>query len=207
MKKYKRILFFLHVLGLTAMAVLMALLPGEIPMHYNAMGEADRIGSKYEMLLFPLIAVIASTVFALAGRKKNGKVLLLTSAVLAGAVYALGIVFGAAALRSGHQVNVYRLTSVLVGVLIIVLGNAMPKAERNALFGLRTEWSMYNDEVWRKSQRYGGAAMMLAGAAMLLGALIFDGWINFIVMSAAVLAATIAGAKASKRFYDEEKAK
>src|SRR5699024_4530676 len=33
-------------------------LPSEVPAHYNALGEVDRWGSKWEMIILPIIAII-----------------------------------------------------------------------------------------------------------------------------------------------------
>src|SRR5690625_7494445 len=33
-------------------------LPSEVPAHYNALGEVDRWGSKWEMLILPIIATV-----------------------------------------------------------------------------------------------------------------------------------------------------
>ena len=65
------------LLGLSAVmaAVFLAFLPDTIPMHYNASWEVDRYGSKYEMLLFPGVALVLCVFFRFsqklpAGNKK-----------------------------------------------------------------------------------------------------------------------------------------
>ena len=58
-EKLWRTLFYI-LMGLPLVVTLAALLvlPAEIPMHYNAAGEVNRWGSKYEMLLLPLITLL-----------------------------------------------------------------------------------------------------------------------------------------------------
>ena len=43
----------------------------------------------------------------------------------------------------------------------------MPKAKNNAIFGLRTKWSRANDLTWKKSQRFGGVAIIITGIAII----------------------------------------
>ena len=74
-----------------------------------------------------------------------------------------------------------------MGVILILLGNAMPKVRRNTVMGLRTVWSLKNDETWKRSQRFGGASLMAVGAVMLLAAAFTKGAVCFGVSMGALL--------------------
>ena len=67
----------------------------------------------------------------------------------------------------------------------------MPKSDRNDSFGLRTPWSFSNDEVWRKAQRFGGRAMIVAGALTLIGGVVLP---TDLVMPAMVAILLVAAA-------------
>ena len=54
-----------------------------------------------------------------------------------------------------------KLIAVILCASFIPLGNIMPKAERNSLFGLRTKWSMANDRCWQQSQRFAGYVFVI----------------------------------------------
>ena len=58
-EKLWRTLFYI-LMGLPLVVTLAALLvlPAEIPVHYNAAGEVNRWGSKYEMLFLSLITLL-----------------------------------------------------------------------------------------------------------------------------------------------------
>ena len=99
--------------------------------------------------------------------------------------------------------NVMMWTMVFIGAVMAVMGNLMPKAKRNALFGLRTTWSMYNDETWAKSNRFGGAIMMVSGVITIAGALAFKEVTAFVIAISAVLSATIAATIYSYIVYKE----
>ena len=53
LKHSKIIITLLMVLPLAVTVAALFFLPDEMPAHYNAQGEVDRWGSKYEMLIFP----------------------------------------------------------------------------------------------------------------------------------------------------------
>lgn len=99
--------------------------------------------------------------------------------------------------------NVIKLTNIGVGTMLIILGNLMPKVKRNGLFGLRTSWSMENDEIWNKSQRFGGKAAVICGfATVLMTVLVPWEWCiaALMVFTMAFVAASIT---ASRKYYNE----
>ena len=44
----------------------------------------------------------------------------------------------------------------------------MTKAKRNTVVGFRTAWSMYNDNTWRKSNRFGAISIVVAGVLTII---------------------------------------
>ena len=46
----------------------------------------------------------------------------------------------------------------------------MTKAKRNTVVGFRTAWSMYNDNTWRKSNRFGAISIVVAGVLTIITA-------------------------------------
>ena len=98
-----------------------------------------------------------------------------------------------------------RVFSLVLGVLLIALGNVMPKARMNGLFGVRTSWSMSSDEVWRKSQRFGGFTAVAAGALLLANAMFLEGIANFLVFTVVTVAWSVASIAASYRYYKTER--
>ncbi|MBR4308305.1 MAG: SdpI family protein [Oscillospiraceae bacterium] len=62
----------------------------------------------------------------------------------------------------------FRLIPGSLGLLSIIIGNYMPKLKHNAYMGIRTPWTMYNDENWRASHRFCGKLYVILGLAMIL---------------------------------------
>lgn len=221
MKKYAYpLLTVLIALVLAASGVVIALMPGTVPVHYNFAGEIDRFGSKWEYIIFPAVAAVAGGVFVLAARqcgKKEEKESALTEKILLISALLEVVLFGGMGIFFMWKAAVYtagdlgprvdlgfvKVMSMGIGVLLIVLGNLMPKARRNSVFGVRTASSMANDEVWRKSQRFGGFSAVILGFGMVITGIFIDGLPHLILSGAAVMAwAAVCGWKA-KQFYKE----
>ena len=219
MKKLYAAVFIILLLCAAGTAVLLLLMPDTVPMHYNAVGEADRLGSKYENLLWPLLTLIMAAFFLLAARSarkksaESSEKLLLIGAVCTLAFFTLlGFYFMAKTLRTAPEADPQamlddslRFTGVGLGALLAALGNFMPKAKRNGLIGLRTKWSMANDRVWQKSQRFGGIVLMLTGLCMLLLSLFLPGMWNLLAWAVLIAAACVLSVLASRRYYREDK--
>ena len=67
--------------------------------------------------------------------------------------------------------NISQLVFGIIGMLMIVIGNLMPKLRMNAMIGLRTHWSMKNEVTWKKSQHIGGISFIIGGI-IIIGILI-----------------------------------
>ena len=57
MKNIRKVIYALIVLNLVVDAAFLVLAPDQVAVHFGASGEADRIGSKYEHLWFPALAL------------------------------------------------------------------------------------------------------------------------------------------------------
>ena len=56
--------------------------------------------------------------------------------------------------------------AIAVGLLLIVIGNSLGKFSQNGVVGIRTPWTLANEEVWVRTNRVGGWLIVLAGAVM-----------------------------------------
>lgn len=70
--------------------------------------------------------------------------------------------------------SIIQIINILVGIMLIPLGNIMPKVKRNGVFGVRTKWSMVNDTCWNLSQRFGGMSFVITGALIIVGSLMME---------------------------------
>ena len=166
MKIRKIVYFILMFLPLAVILIALPYLPEKIPAHYGFDNQVDRWGNKYEALLFPIISLLMG--YFLLGMAKlaakqeehgeNNKnvtiimgilVLILLNALN---VYSLYTSFNKVENLSFVSLDIGQLVFGIIGMLMIVTGNLMPKLRMNAVIGLRTHWSMKNEVTWKKSQ-------------------------------------------------------
>ena len=190
----KKIMWAISGLSLVGTAAALLFLPERVPLHYDLAGNIDRWGSKYENLIFPGIILLAALFWTLmiryfekkaegaaeekdrAEAKTNLRVLeiagIATSAMFTVMQAFLLCKAGREALSgaSGQTVDIGKVACLLMGVVFIVLGNFMPKTRRNSAVGFRISWSMYNDNTWRKSNRFGAFALTVAGVLTVVAA-------------------------------------
>lgn len=221
MKKLYSALYAVLLICVIGTVIFLILSPDRIPVHYNFAGEVDRIGSKYENLIWPGFAIGMGVFFLLMariqrkkGEKTNEKVLMIAGVCTLVFFTLLGFYFMLKALRYDPQAasqvsydDVNRFVSIGIGALLVVLGNIMPKMRRNAMFGLRTKWSMANDNVWQKSQRFGGITSVIAGFIMIILALFVPGIWNVVMMTIVIVIWLILCIVASHRYYLEDQDK
>lgn len=213
MKKLYAVMMTLVAVSAIGSAVLMVLMPNTVPAHYNFAGEIDRWGSKYENLLFPAITVLVGAAVAFIAKKTEKavpkRVLLWTGVCSILLLDVVGFYFMLRDLSAVPEMstnvadNAVKLMSIGVGIMLVILGNLMPKVKRNGLFGLRTSWSMENDEIWNKSQRFGGKAAVVCGFATVFASIFVPaGWciVLLIVFTAAFAVVSVA---ASHKYYNE----
>ena len=209
MKHPRRIYFGLTVLSVAVTAVFLALMPDTVPMHYDAAGVADRFGSKYENLIFPLCTAGMALLFALLDKlqQENRKVLAYTGTGMLVFFNALFAYMMWQSLRydtSAATTDINRFTAIAMGLLLILLGRVMPKAQRNSMFGLRTPWSTASDTVWQKSQQFSGVSAAVAGLLLCLVGAALNGTVVIIAMLAVLLLWGAVCTAASWYYYKQD---
>jgi uncharacterized membrane protein len=176
MRKWLPLALILIAYG--ASAVVWSRLPDELPVHWNASGEADRIGSKFEgALLLPTAALLMFGLFRVFPRidPRRANYAKFTDTyewvivLIIGFIVALHLLLLASAM--GVPIALDRAFPALFGLLIIGIGNLLPRARSNWWFGFRTPWTLSDEYVWARTHRVGGYAMMLGGATLLVSAL------------------------------------
>ena len=181
MNKKKTVCYILMYLPLVVVLIVLPHLPEKIPAHYGFDNQVDRWGSKYEALLFPVVSILMGYFLLgmakLAAKKEehgeNNKnvtiivgilVLILLNALN---VYFLYTSFNKVENLSFVSLDIGQLVFGIIGMLMIVTGNLMPKLRMNSMIGLRTHWSMKNEATWKKSQHIGGISFIIGGIIII----------------------------------------
>lgn len=204
-KKWIKILTFLPLI-LAIIAV--GFMDKKIPIHYDAAGNVNRWGSRYEIFVLP-IATFLITGFLLWMQKfaakqedygdNNEKYIDLTiiSCLIIFNVINIMIIYSGLAKLERFEfkgISFAQLILGLNGLLFIFLGNKMPKLKRNEVAGMRTKWSIANNLVWKKSQRSAGIILILMGIIFMIFPIISkleNAFIYFLIITALCVSAMI----------------
>ena len=206
-------------------------LPVEIPAHFDFVGNITRWGSKYELLIMPVILLLISfgSRFLLlhlrrkaeqAGSDKerqaaaaNAKVLgmvILSQTVILSCIQGLLLYNTVLALRRESFLSTVageKLMTVLCGALLLMLGDILPKCRRNGMVGFRLSWTKYNDLTWQKSNRFAGMMLVAAGALGIVSTVFAPKGYGMFLLSIYIMAAIVISTVRAWQVYREEKAK
>ena len=192
----KKIIWTLAVLPTIVTAVALKFMPDTVPLHYNFAGEIDRWGSKYEHFLMPALLIVFVVLMQVityfqekkiedeptpreqASRRNNIKVVRIVTIVFE--IFWLILICwmlwtskeNANLGTEQTATNIGQFIWIAMGILLVVIGNILPKSRMNSVIGVRTTWSMYNEETWSKSNRFGGIVLMVTGISMVITSLI-----------------------------------
>jgi uncharacterized membrane protein len=169
-------LFLLMLLA--AYLWLRAQMPALIPTHWNAQGQINGYSTPLKAVIVPMaiiagLALLTMLLPAISPRGYAIKPFASVFTIVMLAVQAF-VVFGAIGMLlngAGHPMRQPLATLVGVGLLCMVIGNYMGKLQKNFFAGIRTPWTLANDEVWERTHRMAGWMFMLAGLVTVVAAL------------------------------------
>ena len=215
MKKFKNTIICLILLSLIITGVSFMLLSDIIPTHIGIDGKPDQFGSKYFLLLFPLIMAILGLSMILVS--KYGKVSdnyrkysMLTGVIVETILFVINVVFIVYSLlyvEDSPGFDISKIIMIVMGLLFIIMSNFMPKIEKNRTLGVKTPWSMYNEITWQKTHRFAGFVGTIAGVLVLILGCFFKEMINSIILLSIVILYVVSITIASYIYYKKEKEK
>ena len=150
----------------------------QLPTHWGPAGNPDRFSDALPaLMIMPGILLLVSAVFAvvpylepLQDKLEGSQPLLRTVWVGMLVLLPLIEIFNAAPAFGWSMPNSIRLISV--GLLLMVIGNALPKSRPGFFVGIRTPWTITDTDNWIATNRLGGKLMMFGGLVIALSALV-----------------------------------
>ena len=186
----------LTILPILVGLILWNQLPDQIPTHWNQAGEIDGWSSKpFAVFGLPLIMVAAQwlcVLGTLADPKKANhpdKVLHLVFWIIPVLSVILNALTYATAL--GKEVRVEVITPVLVGLVLTIIGNYMPKCKQNYTIGIKIPWTLHSEENWNRTHRFAGWLWTFSGIVIMLSGFFGGAWIFLAVVLLMILAPMI----------------
>ena len=182
-------------------------LPETVPMHWNAHGQVNGWGPKWSLLLWgPGMMAAMVLMFAalpwLSPKKFEvdtfRSTYLYTMVVLVALMAYINLLILAAGL--GIMLDVSRAVLGGISLLLALMGNVLGKVRRNFYIGVRTPWTIANEQVWNATHRFAAKTFFAAGLAALAIAVIGA---PFWLAIAAILTGALTRAVYSLVFYKQ----
>ena len=185
--KNKKLFYILMFLPLAVSIVALLFLPDLIPAHYNIENKVDRWGNKYEILIFPVVTILFGQFLLFMAKiakkqelqgNNNERISLIVGIC---SLFIFNIISGVMIYSSLIKAEKLSFVSLgfeqilffLMGIVLTIFGNVIPKLKKNSILGFRTKHSMKNDEVWKKCQRTSGITTMISGILIIIFSFIF----------------------------------
>lgn len=176
MKQSKSSILLTVVSLLLSLAVFSSL-PEQIPAHWNVHGTVDRFAPKLTVFIFPGIIFLITILFQFMRRTdpnsdnydKFQREYHRYTFVIGLVFFAVQIMTIAAAFRMDFNVNL--IFCLGIGSLFIFIGNLLPKTKHNYFIGIRTPWTLADEQNWFRTHRIAGKIWVLGGLIVALTAL------------------------------------
>lgn len=171
----------------------------QLPIHWNAAGEADDFAPALTALLLPAgMLAILSAIFAAIPRIEPLQHKLEGSAPVLRASW-IGLILICFGIEAAVALPVYGINIgpaiplASAGLLLLLIGNALPKSRPGFFVGIRTPWAIIDTDNWIATHRLAGKLFIVAGlsiiaAAVLPLSLTFKTWmVTGLVLCAAII--------------------
>lgn len=169
-------------------------LPEEIPTHFNLLGQADGYNHKMSAIFgLPTLMLLMHwlLLFLMIKDPKSSNIsskiqLLIYWIIPFVSCLSMISIFGESL---GYSMMSGLLAQIFMGVVMIVIGNYLPKTHRNYIIGIRLPWTLENDENWRKTHRLAGKIWVLGGLLLFLNSFVqlYVYWVFFLTLLLVVL--------------------
>lgn len=150
-------------------------LPKEIPTHWGVNGEINDYSSK--LTAFLELHVVMFFLYLLLNitpkidpRKNNYKYFSKSYYQVTISLLILFFFINTSILFYGLGYNfpIGKLVFLFIGFIFMVLGNYLSQIRSNFFIGIRTPWTLSNENVWKKTHRFSGKLFFFAGLCMVL---------------------------------------
>lgn len=156
--------------SLVASAVLYPRLPEQMPIHWNIEGQVDDYAGRfwgafglpflnlalYLLILFlPVVDPKRANYARFTGFYRGFRIFM---TLFLGGLHGMTL-----SVALGRPVDVTLLVTLGVSALFVYLGNSLGRVRHNYFMGIKTPWTLANEEVWRRTHRLGGRLFVVAG--------------------------------------------
>ena len=204
----KKLLLFTSILILLSSlvgCVFWYQLPEKMPTHFNLLGQADGYNHKvFAIFGLPALMLLMHwlLLFLMIKDPKSSNIsskiqLLIYWIIPFVSCLSMISIFGESL---SYSMMSGLLAQIFMGVVMIVIGNYLPKTHRNYIIGIRLPWTLENDENWRKTHRLAGKIWVLGGLLLFLNSFVqlYVYWVFFLTLFFVVIIPSVYSYQLSK---------
>ena len=180
-------------------------LPEEIPTHFNLLGQADGYNHKvFAIFGLPALMLLMHWVllFLMVKDPKSSNIsskiqILIYWIIPFVSCLSMISIYGESL---GYSMMSGLLAQIFMGVVMIVIGNYLPKTHRNYIIGIRLPWTLESDKNWRKTHRLAGKIWVLGGLLLFLNSFVqlYVYWVFFLTLFFVVIIPSVYSYQLSK---------
>ena len=195
MRKGEKIALSIIVLSFIIAACSYPYMPEKMAIHWNAKGNVDSYGSRFEglfflpfllaglFLLFMAIPKIDPMKYNIEDFRKYYDNFIVLFFIFLLSVYLWSILW-----NFGVEIRINAVIPVGVGILFFYVGILLENAKRNWFMGIRTPWTLSSEDVWNRTHKIGGKLFKVLGLVVIFG-IFFQKYVLFFFLVPLLLVA------------------
>lgn len=177
------------ILGL----VLYNKLPNQIAIHWDSTGTPDNFASKAIAVWGLPVSMAGINIFShfmIKNDPKNANASSVLKQLGRWIIPILSVIMIPVTLFKalGYNIPIQIISPAVVGVIIIVCGNYLPKCKQNYTVGIKLPWTLNSKENWNKTHHMAGYLWIVGGICIVIGSLSNINWLPITLIVIAVLA-------------------
>lgn len=195
-KKINIVIACLLAITLVYILIVYPSLPDLIPTHFGVSGDADGYSKKsyifviYGILI--LLNILMPTIAKIDPKRENYSRFFKSFDISRVAInllfMGLIVVITQSSLSNLTETfSVDRLVPAMLGLVFIVIGNYMPKFKHNYTMGIKTPWTLADENVWNRTHRISGPIWIVAGAIMIVNRFLFQNTLSMYIIIVVII--------------------
>lgn len=199
--------WLLCLISLLISGISMNYLPDKIPVHFSTNGTADSYGSKYTLLFIPIVIMAIIIIAEFKKDTSNSSkpsnryyyqiLFSVNTIIIALEIYTIAT---ACDMEVTHISN---FVLVILGLLVMIFGNMMPKFGHSSAIGIRTKWTLSDEHIWYRTHRFCAKIWFVSGL-LLVAAAFMENTMKFILTVAVVAIMILVPVLYSKLEYNKK---
>lgn len=161
--------------------------PQQIPMHFDAYGNVDRLGNKLELIILPCLAlvnwIILNIVKKVISNGNNYRIIIMCDifSIFINAVIIWSLYYIALKTYEDNAIDMRKAIFYLFILISILISWMTKDIKMNNKVGLRNKYSLKNQSIWESCQKIGFVNSLIFNMIITCFVYHFDEYIKIII--------------------------